>query len=415
MNIKKITLALCPAVLGLFAVGASAQSINIGSASVPTGAGGAAAIQVTFDHEGVEVGAYNTVFSYDETILDGDPVSSSARCVVDVPTSTVSVARFSADGDPLGAETLCTVTFNVTAGTAIGVYPLAHDPDPASTTFADLATNPVDGTVNDGAINVVDVGPPTISFDETPIVLSGVYGTVQTATVPVTVTDGGGNDPADTASYTCTAPAGVTVTPLSGGPIVNGGTLPDLSVSCTLGDAEINGNIECNATNTAGSDVDYTIPVTCEAGTMAPPVLAPTPADGGTINIGPAAPGQTGTGSLVITPTGGAGVDPATITCVAADPLTVSPAGEQSFLPGSAARTFSVGCPLTLEAQDFPAGVTCNGTDGDGDFAWTFDVACPAGVVAPTFVPASSLWSKLALFGIFAALGLLVLGLRRNH
>lgn len=268
----------------------------------------------------------------------------------------------------------------------------------------------------DGAITVIAEGPPTISFDEAPIVLSGVYGTEQTDTVAVTVTDGGGNNPADTASYTCTAPAGISVSPLTGGPIVNGGSLADLTVSCTLGDTEVSGNIECNATNTAGSDEDFTIPVTCEAGSMAPPILTPTPADGSTITTGAGAPGQVGTGPLVVTPSGGAGVDPATITCSPSTAsLTVSPAGVQSFLPGAAARTFSVGCTLTQEPQEFMGGVTCSGTDGDGDFEWSFDVSCPAGVIAPTFVPASSLWSKLALFGIFAALGLLVLGLRRNH
>lgn len=416
MNIKKITLALCPSVLGLFAVGASAQSINIGSATVPEVSGGAAAVTVSFDNEGTSVGAYNTVFSYDDTILDNDPVSSTARCVVDPGSSTVSVARFSADSLPLPTEDLCVVTFNVTAGTAVGAYPLAHDPSPASTAFADLVLTPLDGTVNDGAINVVAEGPPTITIPTAPITLSGVFGTTQTSNVAVTVTDGGGNNPGDTASYSCTAPAGISAAPLSGGPIVNGATLPDIVVSCTLGAAEVSGTIACNATNTAGSDVDFDIPVTCEAGTMAPPVLAPTPADGSTITVGTAAPGAVGTGSLVVTPTGGAGVDPATVTCSAATaPLTVNPTTLVSILPGAGAASFAVGCPLTQAPQEFPAGVTCTGTDGNGDFTWTFDVACPAGVVAPTFVPASSLWSKLALFGIFAALGMLVLGLRRNH
>lgn len=417
MNIKKITLALCPAVLGLFAVGASAQTINIGSATVPTAGGGAAAIQVNFVAGPTDAGAYNTVFSYDDSILTGDPTSSSnVRCAVDPGTSTIAVSRFSSDGEPLPSETICTVTFNVTAGTPVAVYPLAHDPDPVSTAFGDLGANPIDGTVNDGAINVVAEGPPTISFDETPIVLAGVYGTLQVATVPVTLTNGGGNNPADTASYTCTAPAGISVSPLTGGPVANGGSLTDLSVSCTLGDTEVSGNIECNATNTAGSDEDFTIPVTCEAGSMAPPILTPTPGNGSTITTGAGAPGQVGTGALVVTPSGGAGVDPATITCSPSTAsLTVSPAGVQSFLPGAAARTFSVGCTLTQEPQEFMGGVTCAGTDGDGPVEWSFDVSCPAGVIAPTFVPASSLWSKLALFGIFAALGLLVLGLRRNH
>lgn len=417
-NLKQVSrLSLAIALLAGTGL-ASAQSLNVGSASVPSASGGNASITVQFNPEGASVSTYFTVFEYDDSILTGDPVATNgtATCTVDPGTSTVSVFRATLPASAIPAEQACSIAFNVTAGTPVNAYPFVLSANPNDTGFGDLVGAALDGEVNLGAINVVDVGPPTISFDETPIVLAGVYGTVQVDTVTVTLTDGGGNDPADTASYTCTAPAGISVSPLTGGPVANGGSLTDLSVSCTLGDTEVSGNIECNATNTAGSDEDFTIPVTCEAGTMAPPILTPTPGNGSTITTGAGAPGQVGTGALVVTPSGGAGVDPATITCSPSTAsLTVSPAGVQSFLPGAAARTFSVGCTLTQEPQEFMGGVTCAGTDGNGPIEWSFDVSCPAGVIAPTFVPASSLWSKLALFGIFAALGLLVLGLRRNH
>ncbi|HRO87890.1 MAG TPA: hypothetical protein PLH21_07680, partial [Chiayiivirga sp.] len=84
--------------------------------------------------------------------------------------------------------------------------------------------------------------------------------------------------------------------------------------------------------------------------------------------------------------------------------------------PGGAAQNAVVGC--TPGAAAVSGTVSCGGTDQAGVINWSWPVTCPAAQTAPpppTFVPASSLWSKLALFGVFAALGMLILGLRRNH
>ncbi|MCX7562767.1 hypothetical protein OS176_04295 [Xanthomonadaceae bacterium XH05] len=245
----------------------------------------------------------------------------------------------------------------------------------------------------------------------------GAYGTTSPATtIPVTLAtlEGPG-----TASYTCSG-AGTSApfifTPLSGGPFTNTSSDPaDISVSCTLGASEVTGAVSC--ARTGGDTTPVTFSVTCPAGTQTLPTLGSNPADGGTININPGMVDDTSNGSLIVTPTGGAGENPATVSCSATAPIGITPSGA-SLLPGDGPATFAVSCPLTTEEQSYAAAVTCSGTDATGDFEWSYDVSCPAGLelpAIPTFIPASSLWSKLALFGMFAALGLLVLGLRRNH
>lgn len=412
MNIKNLALAVSSVLLLSSAAVVNAQSINIGSASVPTAGGGAAAVPVSFDPEGVDVGAYNTVFSYDSTILDGDPTSSTARCVVDPGTATISVARFSADALPLPAEELCVVTFDVTAGTAVGVYPLAHDPSPVSTAFADLTNAPLTGTVNDGEINVVAEGPPTLTFDTTPVALpAGPYGSTQTGTIPANFTPSTGDYSVD---FSCVAPAGFTVAPTSGTYDNTDTAADDLTVSATLTDVAQSGDVVCTVTPEGGSATTFTIPVSAPAGAETAPVLDPTPASGGTVTVGGGAPGSNGTGTLVVTPDGGAGTDVAEVECTASAPVSISPAS-LTFPVGSSPQNFTVTVPLTDAAQSFPGAISCWGEDGNGPFEWTFDVSAPAGVAAPTFIPATSLWSKFALIGVFAALGLLMVGLRRNH
>lgn len=427
MQIKTLSATVAGLLLAAGSITASAQTITIGQASVPSASGGSAAIAVTFDDDGnVNVGAYNTEFSYSTltgppNYLGGIPTSNSPNCIVTDATKTVSVARFSATpGVGLPDETLCTITFAINAGTPDAAYALPHDASPGTTAFfhTDGSDITPSGTVVDGAINVVATGPGTISFPVAPVTLpNATYGTSTSANIPVNWAPGGGNNPGDTASFTCTAPAGFTVAPLSGGPYTNTGTPPaNLAVSCTTGAAAVNGNVECTATNTAPSSANYTIPVTCPAGTMAPPNLTPNPASGSTLTVPSGAPGANSCQSFSIAATGGAGVNPATVTCSSADAaVVVTPATPLNFLPGAAAQSVQVCTTLTNAAQSFNNVVHCAGADGAGAIDWVFNVAAPAGAVAPTFVPASSLWSKLALFGMLGALGMLVIGLRRNH
>lgn len=391
----------------------NAQSITIGSGSAPSAAGGSVGISIDFDPEGASVAGYNTVINYDASILTGDPTSSNTTCTVDPGTSTIALIRATFPAAEIPAENICVVTFNVAAGTAVGAYALAHDPDPASTGFFDLSAATVTGTVNDGAINVVAEGPPTLTFDTTPVALpAGPYGSTQSGTIPANFTASTG---AHSVDYTCTAPAGFTVTPATGSYDNDDTTATDLTVTATLTGAAQAGTVTCTVTPSDGSTpTTFDIDVSAPAGTESAPALTPTPADGGEITVGGGAPGSNGTGTLTVTPSGGAGTDVAEVFCEADAPVSISPAS-LTFPVGSSAQGFTVTVPLTDAAQTFPGAIGCWGEDGNGGFEWVFDVSAPAGVAAPTFIPATSLWSKFALIGVFAALGLLMVGLRRNH
>lgn len=201
----------------------------------------------------------------------------------------------------------------------------------------------------------------------------------------------------------------------------NPSTVPpatSIGLQATLGAAALSATLTCNVDD-ASATTSVTWPLTAPAGTvLQAPTLASNPASGASITL-PNSYGTPVTTPIAITPTGGdAGGPNASVTCSTASAgFTVTPAGALTFTPpGGAAQNAVVGC--TPGASPVGGVVTCTGTHQGGAINWSYDVTCPAAQTAPpppTFVPATSLWSKLALFGVFAALGMLVLGLRRNH
>jgi hypothetical protein len=117
----------------------------------------------------------------------------------------------------------------------------------------------------------------------------------------------------------------------------------------------------------------------------------------------------------VTTPAIGAGTG--SISCTDSDPaaptLTINPANQTGLTTTVADPTVS--CGLTLAAQAGTVACSINGAAPTN-----FAVTCPAGAAVPTpptptVIPASSMWSQLSLIGLLAALGLLVVALRRNH
>ena len=374
-------------------------------------------VDLVFTNGATATGGYQADLIFDTAAVTATTITPAS------PAGHIVTCQTIPGGGPLGEDVIRVVVANLGGGPAVdGVHctialeVVAGLADGSSYPLEIIADVNLDDGVTNGVVNITAEGPPTITFDETPLVLpNAAIGDVTSGTVAVTVTDGGGANAGDTASYTCTAPTGFTVSPLAGGPIVNGGTLPPLDVSCTAAAAAVNGNILCTATNTAPSTADFDIPVTCPAGTATAPTLTPTPAPGGTVTLPAGAPGAVSCATISIAATGGAGVD-ATVTCTSSDPaITVTPAGLLTFAPGSAPQTIQVCATLTDTPLDIAAAVSCTGTHGPGNIDWGYAVAAPAGSTAPTFVPASSLWSKLALFGIFGVLGMLIIGLRRSH
>lgn len=412
MTTKKQLLA-ASVLMGLCGV-ASAATLSVGSATAQVGGGATnpATIAITYQGNPADVPQVvgiqcDIVTPAGVTVTAVSPASSCG-----MPGGNVRVATANDALGPLENGTYCNITYTVDAGAADGdTFALEF----SNCEFVDADFNILDlsnHTFNGGSINVIAEGPPVISFDTTPIALpAGGYGTTQSATIPATITPGEGAG--FTASFSCVAPAGFTVNPTSGGPYDNSvSTLPAITVSTTLTNAVQSGDVVCTATDSEGGSEAYTIPVSAPAGTESAPVLSSNPASGAAITMPVVPPGSTSSTAIVITPTGGLGTQAASVTCDS-EVFTVVPNTALSFPVGSSSQSVQVQCTAS-DVEQFST-VTCSGADGDGDIAWTFDVTCPAGVNAPTVVPATSLWSKFALVALFAGLGAMLIGFRRQH
>lgn len=199
----------------------------------------------------------------------------------------------------------------------------------------------------------------------------------------------------------------------------NPSTVPpagSIGLQATLGAAALSATLTCDVDD-ASATTSVSWPLTAPAGTvLQAPTLSSNPASGTAITL-PTSYGAPVSSNIVVTPTGGdAGGPNATLACSASAGFTATAATLTFTPPGGASQNVVVGCTPGASAQS--GTVSCAGTDQSGNINWTWPVTCPAVSTAPpppAFVPATSLWSKLALFGVFAALGMLVLGLRRNH
>lgn len=416
---KKITIAAALAGLFVLPGAAVAGTITVGTV---TGAPGAnVVVPVTLAGDGIVVD-FQTDFDFTGlTFVSGNsPVGGNCfQRAAPNDTKARTLAPANPTSTPVTATptVYCEFTLGIPAATADGtVIPL---PVTLSECFDNLGNiQPCAGT-NDGSVTV-SVGPPpdvivtftpasgsTVAFgggmpgaNVTQSIAIGNTGTIGTGTVSGCVLGG-----ADAASFAITGGNPSTVPPAT-----------SLGLQATLGAAALNATLTCNVADSAGNST-ATWTLTAPAGTvLQAPTLAANPASGTAITL-PNSYGTPVSSNIRITPTGGdAGGPDASVACTATAGFTVTAATLTFTPPGGAAQNAVVGC--TPGAAAVSGTVSCGGTDQAGVINWSWPVTCPAAQTAPpppTFVPASSLWSKLALFGVFAALGMLILGLRRNH
>jgi hypothetical protein len=125
--------------------------------------------------------------------------------------------------------------------------------------------------------------------------------------------------------------------------------------------------------------------------------------------------GQTRSTTIDFVNTGGAGSGSATIDCSTAAPLSIVPNGLQTVTGSAQPVDVTVSCTLTDTVQ--AGSVSCVIDDLGATRTQVFDFTCPAGAAfiptpSPDVVPATSMWSKLGLIGLLAALGMLMVGFR---
>lgn len=422
-SVKKVMrLAAIPAmiVLGL-ASSVNAQTITIesdeGQRSTSVG------IDVDFTPGATPVAGYNTVFSYDPAILSGDPTveAGAGACTVDPGTSTISVIRATFPAAVIGAaERICTVNFPIGAAAAFGDYPLTHDPDPVQTGFTNTNADAVDGTVVDGQITISDAPPDVVlAFNPTTNVVfpGGVSGTTSNASIAVTAASGTiGTGTIDNcvvsgpnaSAFSVVAPGTASAPPPS-----------ELDLEVTLANSALSATLTCDLDD-ASAATTKVFQLSAPAGTPVPaPEYSSTPAVGTELTCN-GSPGDVAQTSITITNTGlaGAGSD-LTFNCAASGAgfSVLAPAGDTLAVGESAQVTVECVVP----AEDAPAiegDLDCTSNDpaaADNNYPLSSvaQTALPP-IAQPNVVPASSLWSQLSLIGLMAALGLLVVGLRRK-
>lgn len=404
------------ALLSLATIGANAQSLVASNTTATINTAGHVTTVVFTNTAPETYGAFDFQLSYAAANLTVGSITTSdpgTGCSNPSPGTILCFANPSGAATFLNPTVTISIPFDV--GATAGVEPLAF----SNVNAFDGGGSALPLTGTDGSITVVTGPPPDVIVTFTPAsgstvafggglpganvtqsIAIGNTGTIGTGTVSGCVISG-----PDAASFSITGGNPSTVPPAT-----------SLGLQATLGAAALNATLTCDvADSSATTSATWTL--TAPAGTvLQAPTLAANPASGTAITL-PNSYGTPVSSNIVITPTGGdAGGPDASVACTATAGFTVTAATLTFTPPGGAAQNAVVGC--TPGAAAVSGTVSCGGTDQAGVINWSWPVTCPAAQTAPpppTFVPASSLWSKLALFGVFAALGMLILGLRRNH
>jgi hypothetical protein len=341
--------------------------------------------------------------------ISGSPADPLA-CQVNVPNANrIRLSPFVLTGVPSG--NLCTITFDVPAATPVGVYNFSTcsagngacvngnaTGDYSSSAFT-VSAGPTPPTIGAGVFNAAG-GAGT----------EGVVTSIGTIDFPLTTpASNGGSGSVLCEDVDAAAPA-FTFNPSTAVNVTN--SPPSIQVSCPLspfGGGPVGGTARCTIIDSANPAPGRTenVAVNCPEGAQStgPTLTPPATTD---LTVSQVLVGTNGTASILFSATGGDPGQFSTLTCsVVSGPVTVSPLS-QNVTTGSSPQAITVSVQLTDTAQPNVGVVQCNGTN--------FNVSAPAGVVVlpPEFIPASSLWSQLALILVFLGLGGLVLVTRRN-
>jgi hypothetical protein len=421
----KINKMLAACVVALAAPTAFAQTISVSDTNGVTNS--TAIATVTIDRTAQTVNGFLFELDYDVTRLNlGVPHTD-----VNAPHPRVTVVAGSTGAADFGCVENVVGTLRCAAGSSVtsatfgvnvsfttlaveGLAPLTLDP--ANTNFVNAGfADTAFVSIDNGSITLTGLppDPPTINFAPTTVNLAngGALAGQLSQASPIAVTATGGTAPSF-GSYTCAVPAGFQVTN-SANPTIIAGTDPaDMSVTCTLGGAAVQSIMTCQRTGAAVTPVDITL--NCPAG--AGPVLSSTPANGTPLTCN-GTPLSVATTNVTISNTGTADITGATCNTVGAGfSVTQQPSG--TIAPG-ASSLVTVSCNVPAEGAPAIVGtLNCTTTSpAGGALAFPLSSLGQSGGVAGNLetIPASSLWAKIGLIGLLAALGLLVVGFRRHN
>ncbi|MCK7593824.1 hypothetical protein [Pseudomarimonas salicorniae] len=375
---------------------------------------------------------------------DGTNYSTAAgtniACSQSGQSATYAISRTSATDVPSLSNNMRvvysispTATDGQTATFAFGAYCTGTQTPAANGCVAYNRTSdtqrddsPATPVANDGTVTVTVSANRTLSFAPpagTTIAFGpGAVGSTDTEVIAVTSSGNQGTATVTGCGISGPGASSYSVTPTS--LTFNGSnpTTQNLNVTCTIPASDASGTLTCTQTDAGGTPTQRQWPLTCAPAPATPDVSA-SPA-GGAVSVGGGSVGSTASGSVVFTATGGAGSGSATISCTrTSGTLTLAFTGGT---PGTTANQTVTGsadpldlsffATLTDAAQPSVGAFSCVITDAGGSETLNFTASAPAGstFTPPAVIPASSLWSQLALIGLFLGLGGLVLVVRRN-
>lgn len=410
--------ALPVAVLGMLAMGtASAQSIVASETEAFINQQNHGSTVVFTNSTPATIGAFDFELTYNAanlTLTTADITSDfgGAACSINTPGTILCFAT-PTSGLLLPASITINLPFDI--GATEGAEPLTF----GTTAVFDDGGNSVALVPDNGSVTV-SAAPPDVVLAFNPasnvVFPGGVSQTTTAASIAVTVASGTiGTGTID--NCVLSGPNAGAFTIVSGSATVPPDDSIDLEVQ--LANTALNATLTCDLDD-ASAATTKVFTLSAPAGTPVPaPGYSSTPAAGTALTCN-GQPGATTNTSITITNNGfaGAGSD-LTYNCTVSGAAFEITAGATDTLVVGESSQVSVQC--TVPAEDAPpaeGNLNCTSNDGavpSADYPLSSIAATglPA-IPQPNVVPASSLWSQISLIGLMAALGLLVVGIRRK-
>lgn len=418
MRLVKNALSLAAAI-GLFgAVGlASAATISVGSATAVLGTGNPtspATIAVNYsatgavgDEEATAI-EFEVAFSAADFTLGSAVAGTGFNC--DIADGLLTVT-YNNTGTQINDGTLCTLTFTLDGTATQGMKALTIQNAIALNGITALTEN-----LNNGAIDIQVATGPVINegvpaFDSATNVGGGVImGAPATQNISFSASTGGSNG--GTTDLVCMTDIGALTNSTQNNIAINA-TPATMQFSIAADPMMRTANITCTATPDGGGMAQmwgYTLNIAAGSVLTGPTLTAPATT---TVTVGGNLVGGQSNISLTYTAAMGDVGQSTALTCgMPTNNLILVSGGNQNVVTGSQPAPIVLGVVLT-DMEQMPAGqITCSANGVDT----LFTVNAPAGAVfqAPAVVPTTSLWSQLALIGLLAALGGVIVAVRRN-
>lgn len=414
--------ALPVAVLGLLAAGnAAAQSIVASTTDGVINQQNHGSTVIFTNTNPATVGAFDFELTYDSTNLTietADITTDSAGTSCNVPNpGTILCFANPVQGLLLPASIQINLPFDI--GAVEGVEALTF----GTTNVFDGGGVGVNLVPTSGQITI-SAAPPDVVLGFNPAAAvnfpGGTSGDTTAASIAVTVASG--TIGTGTVDNCVISGANAGAFSVAGGVPAVVPPAGSIDLEVTLANSALSATLTCDVDD-ASVATTHVWQLSAPAGTPVPaPTYSSSPAPGTTLTCN-GQPGATTQTSVTVTNTGFAGVGSEldiTSCSTTGTGFSVIAGADPAPLAVGASTQITVQCTVPAEGEPAATGtLTCvhnDAANSPAEYPLSAEAAtAPPPIPQPNVVPASSLWSQLSLIGLMAALGLLVVGIRRKH